>query len=98
VPLPQQHLGLGVGADLAAAVPPLAWRWPRRCSSGLACRRPVPAAPMLELPGPLDAAGNAPHPQAVHLRAALSPEIGGGVAVAEVLAIGERLISATLRP
>jgi hypothetical protein len=30
VPLAQQHLGLVVGADLAAPVPALAWGWPRR--------------------------------------------------------------------
>ena len=51
---------------------------------------------MPKIPGALDAAGAAPHPQAVRFRSPLSAQIGGGVAVAgvavaEVLAIGKGL-------
>jgi hypothetical protein len=85
VPLPQQHLGLGVGADLAAAVAALARRWPCRCSSALARRRPVPAAAVPEITGALDAAGNVPYPQVIRFRSPLSAQIGGELAVAEVV-------------
>ena len=94
MPLPQQHLGLGVGADLTAAVPALPRRRARRLAIALARRRPVAPAAMPKIPGALDPSGDAPHPDAVHLRSPLGAEIGSGVAVAEVLAIGECLPAA----
>lgn len=78
MPLPQQHLGLGIGADLAAAVPALTWRWARRWAIAQARRRSLAAAPVPEIPGPLDAAwGCGPHPQAAHLCVARSAQLGG---------------------
>ncbi len=79
MPLLLLHLGLGIGADLAAAIPERPWRRARRLAIALACRRPVTTAPMPKVPGPQDATGGALHPQAVHLRSTLSTEFEGPI-------------------
>jgi len=81
VPLAQKLLGAGVGADLAAAIAATTGDGGSGAAPLRSCR-PVAAAPMPEVPGPLDAAWLGPHPLAVELRAPFSAQVGGGVAVA----------------
>ena len=55
---------------------------------------PIAPAAMAEIPGPLNAPWNGPDALAIELGAALCPEIGRGIALAEVLAIGKGLPAA----
>ena len=64
VPLAQEHLGLGVGADLAAAVPTTSRWWSSCGDSAPACSGPVAAAAVAKIPGPLDVGRSVPHPAA----------------------------------
>jgi len=99
----QQLLGAGIAADLPAGQLPAAVAASRgrggrggfsrrRERGGSGCSRRAGA--LAPIPRPLDPPGHGPHSDALPLRCSLSPQIGGAIAGAQILPVGEGLAAA----